>query len=95
MNLPKVAIHRPVTVLMLAAVVVLLGLVSFSRLPVDLMPDVEFPSLTVRTQYSGVGPEEIETLITRPIERSMASVPMIERITATSSEGSSNVTIAF
>jgi len=95
MNLPKAAIHRPVTVLMVAAVVVLLGLVSFTRLPVDLMPDVEFPSLTVRTQYSGVGPEEIETLITRPIERSMASVPMIERITATSSEGNSNVTIAF
>ncbi len=95
MNLPKAAIGRPVTVLMLAVVVVLLGLVAFARLPVDLMPDVEFPSLTVRTEYAGVGPEEMETLVTRPIERSMASVPMIDRITASSSEGNSNVTIAF
>jgi HAE1 family hydrophobic/amphiphilic exporter-1 len=95
MNLPKIAIGRPVTVLMLTVVVVLLGLVSFARLPVDLMPDVEFPSLTVRTSYAGVGPEEMETLVTRPMERSLASVPDIERITGSSSEGSATVTIAF
>ena len=95
MSLPHKAIHRPVTVLMVSIVVVLLGLVSFMRLPVDLMPDTEFRSLTVRTDYGGVGPEEIETLITRPIERSMASVPMIERISGSSSEGNSNVTLNF
>ena len=95
MNLPRIAIHRPVTMLTLGVVVVLLGLVSFARLPVDLMPDVEFPTLTVRTDYAGVGPEEIENLITRPVEQSMAAVPNVERINSTSSEGSSTVRISF
>ena len=95
MSIPRIAIHRPVTMFMLSFVVVLLGAVSLARLPVDLMPEVSFPSLTVRTGYPGVGPLEIEETITRPIEQSVAAVAGIEQVSSTSSEGSSNVRLTF
>ncbi len=95
MSIPRLAIHRPVTMFMLSGVVILLGLMSLWRLPVDLMPDVTYPSITVRTSYSGVGPLEIEELITRPIEQAMAAVSGLERLESTSSEGQSRVTLNF
>ncbi len=95
MNLPNFAIRRPITVYMICAVAVLLGSVSFFLLPVDLMPDIEYPSLTVFTEYPGVASEEMENLITRPIERSVSSAPGVERIDAQSSEGQSRVTVRF
>ena len=58
-------------------------------------PDIEFPSLTVFTEYPGVASEEMENLITRPIERSVSSAPGVERIVAQSSEGQSRVTVQF
>ncbi len=94
MSLPRFAIRRPITVYMMCIVAILLGAISFFLLPVDLMPDIEFPSLTVFTEYTGVAPEEMETLITRPIERSVSSAPGVEEITATSSEGQSRVTVS-
>ncbi len=95
MSLPRFAIRRPITVYMMCIVAILLGAISFFLLPVDLMPDIEFPSLTVATEYAGVAPEEMETLVTRPIERSVSSAPGVEEITATSSEGQSRVTVKF
>jgi HAE1 family hydrophobic/amphiphilic exporter-1 len=95
MSIPRLAIHRPVTMFMLSGVVILLGLMSLWRLPVDLMPDVTYPSITVRTGYAGVGPLEIEELITRPIEQAMAAVSGLQRLESTSSEGSSRVTLNF
>jgi hypothetical protein len=56
MSIPRLAIERPVTMFMLSGVIMLLGLISLTRLPVDLMPDVSFPSITVRVGYQGVGP---------------------------------------
>jgi HAE1 family hydrophobic/amphiphilic exporter-1 len=93
MSIPRLAIERPVTMFMLSGVIMLIGAVSLARLPVDLMPDVSYPSLTVRVQYSGVGPLEIEELVTRPIEQAMAAVAGLERLESTSSEGSSRVTL--
>jgi HAE1 family hydrophobic/amphiphilic exporter-1 len=95
MSLPKFSIRRPVTVTMVTAVAILLGAISFWQLPVDLMPDIEFPTITVVTEYPGVAPEEMETLVTRPIERSVSSAPGVEEITATSSEGQSRVQVRF
>jgi HAE1 family hydrophobic/amphiphilic exporter-1 len=80
---------------MLSGVVILLGWISFMRLPVDLMPDVSFPSLTVRVSYAGVGPLEIEELVTRPLEQALSAVAGMERLESTSSEGSSRVTLNF
>jgi HAE1 family hydrophobic/amphiphilic exporter-1 len=95
MSIPRTAIHRPVTMFMLSAVVVLLGAISLVRLPVDLMPDVSFPSITVRVSYPGVGPLEIEESITRPIEQGVAAVAGLEQINSTSSDGQSTVRLNF
>jgi HAE1 family hydrophobic/amphiphilic exporter-1 len=93
MSIPRIAIERPVTMFMLSGVIMLIGAVSLARLPVDLMPDVSYPSITVRVGYTGVGPLEMEELITRPIEQAMAAVAGLERLESTSSEGNSRVTL--
>ena len=95
MSIPRLAIQRPVTMFMISAVIVLLGAISLLRLPVDLMPDVTYPSITVRVGYGGVGPEEIEQLIVRPLEQSLAAVPGLEQINSTASEGSGTVRLNF
>ena len=95
MNLPRISVHRPIAIYMAISVVVLLGGIAFVRLPVDLMPDVQNPTLTVRTEYPGVAPEEVETLVTRPIESALSSAPGVYKINATSAEGSSNVRVSF
>jgi hydrophobic/amphiphilic exporter-1 (mainly G- bacteria), HAE1 family len=93
MSIPRLAIQRPVTMFMLSAIVMLIGGISLARLPVDLMPDVSFPSITVRVTYPGVGPLEMEELVTRPIEQALSAVAGLERIESTSQEGSSRVTL--
>jgi HAE1 family hydrophobic/amphiphilic exporter-1 len=95
MSIPRTAIHRPVTMFMISGVIVMLGLMSLVRLPIDLMPDVSFPSLTIRVGYAGVGPLEMEELVTRPLEQTVAAVSGLERLESTSSEGSSRVTLNF
>jgi HAE1 family hydrophobic/amphiphilic exporter-1 len=95
MSIPRLAIERPVTMFMLSFVVVLLGAISLTRLPVDLMPDVSFPSITVRVSYTGVGPLEMEELITRPIEQAVSAVAGLDQINSTSSEGNSTVRLNF
>jgi len=95
MSIPRIAIQRPVTMFMISGVVILLGLLSLARLPVDLMPDTSLPSITVRVGYSGVGPLEIEELITRPLEQAVSAVAGLEQLESTSSEGNSNVRLNF
>jgi hypothetical protein len=73
MSMPRFAIHRPVMMFMISAVIVLLGAISLLRLPVDLMPEVSHPSLTIRVSYPGVGPQRGRgELLTRPIEEAVA-----------------------
>jgi HAE1 family hydrophobic/amphiphilic exporter-1 len=95
MSIPRTAIERPVTMFMISGVVILLGIMSLARLPVDLMPDISYPSLTVRVSYPGVGPLEMEELVTRPIEQAVSATSGVERLESTSSEGSSRVTLNF
>jgi HAE1 family hydrophobic/amphiphilic exporter-1 len=95
MSIPRTAIERPVTMFMISAVIVLLGAISLFRLPVDLMPDVTYPSITVRVSYAGVGPQEIEELIVRPLEQSLAAVPGLEQVNSTAQEGSGTVRLNF
>lgn len=80
---------------MISAVVTLLGVISLTRLPVDLMPEFEQPTLTVRVQYTGVGPLEMEELITRPVEQAVSAVPGLTRVNSQSSEGNSQVQLNF
>lgn len=95
MKLPEHAVNRPIMIYMFTTVLILLGVVSFVRLPVDLMPETQNPTLSVRAEYPGVAPEEMENLVTRPLEASLSAAPGIYRINSTSSEGSANVRIQF
>jgi hydrophobic/amphiphilic exporter-1 (mainly G- bacteria), HAE1 family len=95
MGITDTSIKRPIATTMVYLIVIVLGIVGFRYLPVDLLPPIEFPRLTVQTSYSNVGPEEIETIITDQIENALAGVANVEEITSRSSEGSSNVTLNF
>jgi HAE1 family hydrophobic/amphiphilic exporter-1 len=76
-------------------VVITVGVAGFLNLPVDLLPPIEFPRLTVYTRYANVGPEEIEQIITDPVENAVSGVPNIERISSRSEEGVSFVSLEF
>jgi HAE1 family hydrophobic/amphiphilic exporter-1 len=95
MSIPKLAIQRPIMMFMISAIIILLGGISLTRLPVDLLPDVQYPTVSVRIQYPGVGPQEIEQLLTRPIEQAVGAVAGLEQINSTSQEGSSSVRLLF
>jgi HAE1 family hydrophobic/amphiphilic exporter-1 len=95
MNISDFSIRRPVFTVMLILAIVAVGLVSLSRLPIDLMPDISFPTLSISTSYENTGPEEIEQIITRPIEEAMSAVPGVEEVFSVSSEGNSNVRVMF
>ncbi|GAB4234648.1 MAG: efflux RND transporter permease subunit [Acidobacteriota bacterium] len=95
MNLPSLALRRPVFITVVFLILTLLGAVSFFRLPIDLMPDISLPAITVSTTYTGVGPEEMEELVTIPLERALASTPGVREMNSTSSEGSSQIRLSF
>lgn len=95
MNLPALSIRRPVTVTMVTLIAMLLGAIAYINIPVDLMPETEYPTLTVSVSYPGVGPQEMENLIARPLEQALSSTPGVEEITASASEGSASVRVSF
>ncbi|MFP4245532.1 MAG: efflux RND transporter permease subunit, partial [Ectothiorhodospira sp.] len=95
MNPARFTVPRPVFTAMVTAIVVTLGLMSLLRLPINLLPDLSFPTLSVVTSYENAGPEEMEQLITRPVEEAVSAVPGVEEVTSTSSEGSSSVRVSF
>lgn len=80
---------------MLVLAVVLMGVISYLRLPIDLLPDVSFPRLVVHTGYPDVAPPEIERLITERVEAQVAAVPGVVKVTSVSQEGASLVTLQF
>ncbi|MDD5746653.1 MAG: efflux RND transporter permease subunit, partial [Candidatus Omnitrophica bacterium] len=95
MSLPKFSVERPVAVLMFAAGVVLLGVISWTRLPQELFPPITYPQITIVTTYENAAPEEIEALITRPIEESVSAASNIRKVSSTSREGTSMVICEF
>ena len=95
MSLARIAVARPVGTGMLFLSVVVLGYISVQRLSVDLMPSVDFPRISITTRYEGVAPQEMETLITRPVEQAVSTIEGLERIEAVSSEGLSRVSLRF
>jgi HAE1 family hydrophobic/amphiphilic exporter-1 len=95
MNLPKAAVHRPVMTTVIFVALLVLGVVSFTRLQINLLPDIEFPSASIVTTYEGAGPAEIETLITRPIEQAVSTISGVERVSSLSAEGRSRVSVRF
>ncbi len=95
MNLSQLAVNRPVTILMASLILIGFGIFGLMNLRLNLYPDVSFPTVTVYTTYEGVAPEDIETLITRPIEETVGSVSGIQRVRSQSSQGASVVRLNF
>jgi HAE1 family hydrophobic/amphiphilic exporter-1 len=95
MNLTRLSVNRPIATTMVFLIIIILGIMGFRYLPVDLLPPIEYPLLSISTSYPNVGPEEIETIITDRVENAIASVPNIEEIRSRSEEGRSRVTIEF
>ncbi|MBM3298439.1 MAG: efflux RND transporter permease subunit, partial [Deltaproteobacteria bacterium] len=95
MNISRFAVHRPIFTIMVILIMIILGGISLIRLPIDLLPDITYPTLTIRTSYENASPEEIEELVTRPIEAAMSAVPGVEVVSSISAEGVSNVRITF
>jgi len=95
MKLAQISVNRPVTTLMIFVAMVVLGLVSMSMLGLDLMPELEIPSVSVITAYEGAGPEEIETLITEPMEDTLSTISGVDEVISVSKEGMSTVTLKF
>lgn len=95
MKLSELSIRRGVTTAMIYLIAVGFGLFSLARLSVDLYPKMEFPMLAIITQYTGVGPNDLETVVTRPLEETTASVENVKTINSTSQQGLSLVMLEF
>lgn len=95
MKITQLSVDRPVTALMFYVAIVLLGFVSLRELSIDLLPDISYPRLSVVTQYAGVAPEEIETIITDDLEAAVSRIPGLRRVESISKEGVSYMTLEF
>ncbi len=89
------SIRRRVTVSMFTIAVLLFGFVSFSRLKINLLPELSFPTLTIRTEYPGAAPAEIENLITKPIEEVVGVIKNVQKVSSISRSGQSDVILEF
>lgn len=95
MSIPRLSIRRPVAVAMLYIAVTFLGILSVTRLPVDLLPEIAYPKLVIYTVYPQVAPSEVERFVTEPIESRVARVPGVERLESVTREGVSLVILHF
>jgi len=95
MSIPAFATKKRITVLMLVLVTLVLGGMSYTRTPVDLLPNMQFPMAAVVVSFPGAAPQEIETLVTRPLEATLATVSNMREVSSTSSEGQAVITISF
>ncbi len=95
MNISRFAVRRPVLTVMASLIIIIVGGVSLRRLPIDLMPDITYPTLSISTEYENASSEEVEELITRTIEEAMSAVPGVEEVTSVSAEGRSSVRVTF
>jgi HAE1 family hydrophobic/amphiphilic exporter-1 len=95
MNLVDFAIRRRVTIAMATVAITLLGFISLSRLKVNLLPDLSYPTLTIRTELPGAAPTEVENLISRPIEEAAGVVRNVRSVRSVSRSGQSDVIIEF
>lgn len=95
MKLVNVAVARPVTIWMFTLGIMLFGLVAMSRLAVNLLPDLSYPTLTIRTEYTGAAPAEVEQLVSKPIEETVGIVKGIRKVESVSRAGRSDVIMEF
>ena len=91
----EITTQRPVAILMIVMAICVFGWVSYQRLSLDLMPDISYPTLTVRTEYPGTAPAEVETFISRPLEQELGVVTNLVGISSVSQAGQSDVILEF
>ena len=94
-RLIEIATQRRVTITMFTVAIVLFGMVSLSRLKVNLLPDISYPTITVRTELAGAAPVEVENLLTKPIEESVGVIRNVRQVRSVSRSGQSDVTLEF
>jgi HAE1 family hydrophobic/amphiphilic exporter-1 len=95
MKLVKFSINRPVTVFMFTVAAVIFGVISYSKLNLNLLPKISYPTLTIRTEYPGTAPSEIENIVSKPIEETCGVVDNVVRISSVSRAELSEVTVEF
>lgn len=95
MKLPEMAVNRPVLTLMLFLGILVFGTMSFISLPVDIFPDITLPAMVVLTKYPGAGPEDVEAIVTKNLEKLVSTVPNLEQITSVSQEEYSVINLRF
>ncbi|MBN1782932.1 efflux RND transporter permease subunit [bacterium] len=95
MKIIDISIRRHVTIAMFTLAVILFGLVGFSRLRMNLLPELSYPTITVRTDYPGAAPAEIENLISKPVEEALGVVKNVNRVHSISRSGQSDVLLEF
>jgi HAE1 family hydrophobic/amphiphilic exporter-1 len=95
MNITDLSIKRPLAVSMIFLGIIIFGAISVVNLPVDLFPNITFPMMIVLTTYPGAGPEEIETMVTDPLEKSIGTVNNLDKITSRTQENVSNIFLQF
>ena len=94
-RLIEIATERRVTITMFTVAVVLFGMVSLSRLKVNLLPDISYPTVTIRTELTGAAPVEVENLLTKPIEEAVGVIRNVRLVRSVSRSGQSDVTLEF
>ena len=95
MNITDFALKRPVTVMVIFTCFAAIGVIAARLLPLEYFPDIEFPFIAVQVPYQGSSPEEVERLITKPIEESLATLSGVKRMTSTSDANQSEVDLEF
>ena len=93
--LSKFSVKKPYTVVVGVVLIIVLGVVSFTKMTVDLLPSMNLPYAIVMTTYPGASPEQIEEVVTKPVEQTMATVSNIKNIMSMSSENASTVMLEF
>jgi HAE1 family hydrophobic/amphiphilic exporter-1 len=94
-RLIEIATERRVTIIMLMVAIALFGMVSLSRLKLNLLPDISYPTLTIRTELTGAAPIEVENLLTKPIEEAVGVIRNVRLVRSVSRSGQSDVTLEF
>ena len=93
--LSKYSVKKPFTVFVAVILIIILGTISFMNLKTDLLPSLDLPYVVVMTPYPGASPEEVETVVTKPIEQILATTSNIKNVSSVSNENSSVVILEF
>ncbi|HXH25622.1 MAG TPA: efflux RND transporter permease subunit, partial [Vicinamibacterales bacterium] len=95
MSLSELSIRRPVFVTMIVGALMVLGIISYVRLPVELFPNIQFPFVSVTVVYPGAGPEEVQQLVAKPLEEQLSSLPNVREVRTLASEGQVFIGVQF